>query len=87
MEKIKYFVLGLLSILLVSYTTNNVTLFKPAKPVSVFSDCYRSKDLNEIGLFMKKTTTDKNISGFILKDFEIYSDQYGNMICLHFEKY
>jgi hypothetical protein len=87
MDKLKYFLLGIISILLVSYGTTNIQLFKPIKPSSIGVDCENGK-FSEIKAFIKTTSTKRNIDGFILKDFEMTrSASYFYDVCLYFERY
>jgi hypothetical protein len=86
-NSIKYFVLGLFSILLVSYTTTNIQLFKPAKPTSVVVDCFSGKGLEETKLKIKSTSNNRSVDNFILKDMEITESGFYYSVCLYFERY
>jgi hypothetical protein len=88
MDKLKYFLLGIISILLVSYTATNIQLFKPVKPSSITVDC-GSGDFDEIKIYIKNTSTKRNVDGFILKDFEMTRNgsTYYYQVCLYFERY
>lgn len=83
----KYFLLGLFSILLVSFTTTNIQLFKPAKPSSVVVDCFSGNTLEQIKLKIKSTSNTRSVDNFILKDMEMTEEGYYYSVCLYFEKY
>lgn len=87
MQNFKYFLLGLFSILLVSYTTTNIQLFKPAKPTSVVVDCFRVVSIDDVGKKIKSTSNNRSVDNFILKDMEITTYDYYHSVCLYFEKY
>lgn len=88
MIKVKYFLLGLISILLVSYTTNNIQLFKPVKPSSIAVDCFSEHDEN-LSKKIKSISDKRAINNFILKDMEISTTTSSGWtyVCLYFEKY
>lgn len=88
MEKFKYFIFGILSILLVSFTTNTIESFKPVKPSSIAIDC-ENGNRDKIKAFIKSSSTKRNTDGFILKDFEMTSNGNSNWydVCLYFERY
>lgn len=83
----KYFLLGLFSILLVSYTTTNIQLFKPAKPTSVIVDCFKASGLTEINKKIKSISDSRSVNNFILKDIVMTEDRLNYSVCLYFEKY
>lgn len=87
MNNIKYFLLGLFSIVLVSYTTTNIQLFKPVKPSSVVVDCFSGNGLEEAKQKIKSTSNTRSVDNFILKDMEITEDGFYYSVCLYFEKY
>ena len=87
MNNLKYFLLGLFSILLVSYTTTNIQLFKPAKPSSVVVDCFRVVSIDDVRKKIKSISDTRAVNNFILKDMEITEDGFYFSVCLYFKKY